>query len=150
MLSLQQTSNATSDRARIAVLVCTHPSTIPLGRANDVQPGLERDYELETTPPSFTYRRALQHIKIAAKLQNADKRSHRDVLLLQQKCRRRCFMQTRYSDGLSLVQQTLIQTLAYFVYWHRTKLVCTHPSMTAQCVLTYRHRCFKKAQQRAC
>jgi hypothetical protein len=30
MLSLQQTSNATSDRARIAVLVCTHPSTIPL------------------------------------------------------------------------------------------------------------------------
>jgi hypothetical protein len=51
------------------------------------------------------------------------------VLSLPQRCRR-CFTQTLYSDGLSLsLQQTLIQILAYFMYWHRTILVCTHRSM---------------------
>jgi hypothetical protein len=53
------------------------------------------------------------------------------VFSLQQRWCRRCFMQTRYSDGLSSLQQTLmIQTLMYFTYSHRTVFVAPQHEST--------------------
>jgi hypothetical protein len=100
-----------------------------------------RDNKLETTPPSFTYRRSLPYInKSRQNLQNAGKEESTAVIVTCCRyskgadvvsCRR---VTVTGCDRLSLFHQTLIQTLACFMYWHRTVLVCTHRSTKAQCV----------------
>jgi hypothetical protein len=98
--ALRQTSNSVC--SRIAVLVCKLNTTD--GRMTSNNASNETMNWTDDTTVFSLQKIAAIHQQSRQNLQNAGKDGkhsrHRDVLSLQQRCRR-CFMQTRCGDGFS-------------------------------------------------